>query len=193
MDKGVLVVVSGLSGAGKGTICKRLLEKYPDYVLSVSATSRKPRKGEENGREYFFITKEEFEEMIRDGKLLEYARYVENYYGTPREWVEQQLESGKNIILEIELQGAFQVREKILDAVLIFILPPDMDELKRRLINRGTETMEEIEKRLERAVEEMAFIPEYDYVIVNDEVEKSVDMLHNIVRSEKEKESEEGE
>ncbi|MBR5932261.1 MAG: guanylate kinase [Lachnospiraceae bacterium] len=193
MDKGVLVVVSGLSGAGKGTICKRLLEKYPDYVLSVSATSRKPRKGEENGREYFFITKEEFEEMIRDGKLLEYARYVENYYGTPREWVEQQLESGKNIILEIELQGAFQVREKIPDAVLIFILPPDMDELKRRLINRGTETMEEIEKRLERAVEEMAFIPEYDYVIVNDEVEKSVDMLHNIVRSEKEKESEEGE
>lgn len=187
MDKGVLVVVSGLSGAGKGTICKRLLEKYPDYVLSVSATSRKPRKGEENGREYFFITKEEFEEMIRDGKLLEYARYVENYYGTPREWVEQQLESGKNIILEIELQGAFQVREKIPDAVLIFILPPDMDELKRRLINRGTETMEEIEKRLERAVEEMAFIPEYDYVIVNDEVEKSVDMLHNIVRSEKER------
>ena len=193
MEKGVLVVVSGLSGAGKGTICKRLLEKYPDYVLSVSATSRKPRKGEENGREYFFITKEEFEEMIRDGKLLEYARYVENYYGTPREWVEEQLESGKNIILEIELQGAFQIRDKIPEAVLVFILPPNMEELKRRLINRGTETMEEIEKRLERAVEEMAFVPEYDFVIVNEDVEKSVDMLHNIVRSEKEKESEEGE
>ena len=187
MEKGVLVVVSGLSGAGKGTICKRLLEKYPDYVLSVSATSRKPRKGEENGREYFFITKEEFEDMIRDGKLLEYARYVENYYGTPKEWVEQQLESGKNIILEIELQGAFQIRDKIPEAVLVFILPPDMEELKRRLVNRGTETMEEIEKRLERAAEEMAFVPEYDYVIVNDEVEKSVDMLHNIVRSEKER------
>ena len=193
MEKGVLVVVSGLSGAGKGTICKRLLEKYPDYVLSVSATSRKPRKGEENGREYFFITKDEFEDMIRDGKLLEYARYVENYYGTPKEWVEQQLESGKNIILEIELQGAFQIRDKIPEAVLVFILPPDMEELKRRLIGRGTESMEEIEKRLERAAEEMAFVPEYDYVIVNDEVEKSVDMLHNIVRSEKEKESEEGE
>ncbi|MBO4834961.1 MAG: guanylate kinase [Lachnospiraceae bacterium] len=187
MKKGVLVVVSGLSGAGKGTICKRLLEKYPDYVLSVSATSRKPRKGEENGREYFFISKEEFEDMIRDGKLLEYARYVENYYGTPKEWVEQQLESGKNIILEIELQGAFQIREKIPEAVLVFILPPDMEELKRRLIGRGTETMEEIEKRLERATEEMAFVPKYDYVIVNDEVEKSVDMLHNIVRSEKER------
>ena len=187
MEKGVLVVVSGLSGAGKGTICKRLLEKYPDYVLSVSATSRKPRKGEENGREYFFITKDEFEDMIRDGKLLEYARYVENYYGTPKEWVEQQLESGKNIILEIELQGAFQIRDKIPEAVLVFILPPDMEELKRRLVNRGTETMEEIEKRLERAAEEMAFVPEYDYVIVNDEVEKSVDMLHNIVRSEKER------
>ena len=187
MEKGVLVVVSGLSGAGKGTICKRLLEKYPDYVLSVSATSRKPRKGEENGREYFFITKEEFEDMIRDGKLLEYARYVENYYGTPKEWVEQQLESGKNIILEIELQGAFQIRDKIPEAVLVFILPPDMEELKRRLVNRGTETMEEIEKRLERAAEEMAFVPEYDYVIINDEVEKSVDMLHNIVRSEKER------
>ena len=187
MEKGVLVVVSGLSGAGKGTICKRLLEKYPDYVLSVSATSRKPRKGEENGREYFFITKDEFEDMIRDGKLLEYARYVENYYGTPKEWVEQQLESGKNIILEIELQGAFQIRDKIPEAVLVFILPPDMEELKRRLIGRGTESMEEIEKRLERAAEEMAFVPEYDYVIVNDEVEKSVDMLHNIVRSEKER------
>lgn len=187
MEKGVLVVVSGLSGAGKGTICKRLLEKYPDYVLSVSATSRKPRKGEENGREYFFITKDEFEDMIRDGKLLEYARYVENYYGTPKEWVEQQLESGKNIILEIELQGAFQIRDKIPEAVLVFILPPDMEELKRRLVNRGTETMEEIEKRLERAAEEMAFVPEYDYVIINDEVEKSVDMLHNIVRSEKER------
>lgn len=187
MEKGVLVVVSGLSGAGKGTICKRLLEKYPDYELSVSATSRKPRVGEVNGREYFFITKEKFEEMIREGKLLEHARYVDNYYGTPKQWVEDQLESGKNIILEIELQGAFQVRDQIPEAVLVFILPPDMEELKRRLINRGTETMEEIEKRLERAAEEMAFIPEYDYVIVNDEVEKSVDMLHNIVRSEKER------
>lgn len=185
MNKGVLVIVSGLSGAGKGTICKRLLEKYPNYVLSVSATSRQPREGEVHGREYFFITKEEFEERIRQEKLLEYAQYVGNYYGTPKDWVEEQLKEGKDIVLEIELQGAFQVREKIPEAVLVFILPPDMEELKRRLINRGTETMEQIEKRLKRAEEEMEYVSQYDYVIVNEDVEKSVDMLHNIVRSEK--------
>ena len=187
MDKGVLVVVSGLSGAGKGTICKRLLEKYPDYVLSVSATRRKPREGEEHGREYFFITKEEFEDRINQGKLLEFAQYVGNYYGTPKDWVEEQLNAGKDIVLEIELQGAFQVRKKIPEAVLIFVLPPDMEELKRRLVNRGTETMEEIDRRIQRAMEEMEFVPEYDYVIINEDVEKSVDMLHNIVRSEKNK------
>ena len=187
MDKGVLVIVSGLSGAGKGTICKRLLEKYPNYVLSVSATSRKPRSGEVDGREYFFITKDEFEERIQQGKLLEYAQYVDNYYGTPKDWVEEQLREGKDIILEIELQGAFQIKEKIPETVLIFVLPPDMEELKRRLINRGTETMEQIERRLQRASEEMEFVPQYDYVIINEDVEKSVDMLHNIVRSEKEK------
>ena len=187
MNKGVLVVVSGLSGAGKGTICKRLLEKYPDYVLSVSVTSRKPREGEEHGREYFFITKEEFEDRINQGKLLEFAQYVGNYYGTPKDWVEEQLNAGKDIVLEIELQGAFQVRKKIPEAVLIFVLPPDMEELKRRLVNRGTETMEEIERRIQRALEEMEFVPEYDYVIINEDVEKSVDMLHNIVRSEKNK------
>ncbi|MBR3360936.1 MAG: guanylate kinase [Lachnospiraceae bacterium] len=187
MNKGVLVVVSGLSGAGKGTICKRLLEKYPDYVLSVSVTSRKPREGEEHGREYFFITKEEFEDRINQGKLLEFAQYVGNYYGTPKDWVEEQLNAGKDIVLEIELQGAFQVRKKIPEAVLIFVLPPDMEELKRRLVNRGTETMEEIDRRIQRALEEMEFVPEYDYVIINEDVEKSVDMLHNIVRSEKNK------
>ena len=187
MNKGVLVVVSGLSGAGKGTICKRLLEKYPDYVLSVSVTSRKPREGEEHGREYFFITKEEFEDRINQGKLLEFALYVGNYYGTPKDWVEEQLNAGKDIVLEIELQGAFQVRKKIPEAVLIFVLPPDMEELKRRLVNRGTETMEEIDRRIQRALEEMEFVPEYDYVIINEDVEKSVDMLHNIVRSEKNK------
>ena len=187
MNKGVLVVVSGLSGAGKGTICKRLLEKYPNYVLSVSATSRKPREGEVHGREYFFITKEEFEERIAQDKLLEYAQYVDNYYGTPKDWVLEQLKEGKDIVLEIELQGAFQIREKIPEAVLVFILPPDMEELKRRLIHRGTETMEQIEKRLARAQEEMEYVPQYDYVIINEDVEKSVDMLHNIVRCEKEK------
>ena len=153
----------------------------------MSATSRKPREGEEHGREYFFITKEEFEDRIDQGKLLEFAQYVGNYYGTPKDWVEEQLNAGKDIVLEIELQGAFQVRKKIPEAVLIFVLPPDMEELKRRLVNRGTETMEEIDRRIQRAMEEMEFVPEYDYVIINEDVEKSVDMLHNIVRSEKNK------
>ena len=187
MEKGVLLIVSGLSGAGKGTICKRLMEKYPDFELSISATTRDPRPGEIHGREYFFISKEEFEERIAKDRLLEFARYVDNYYGTPKEWVEEQLSSGKNVILEIELQGAFQVREKIPGAVLIFIMPPSMEELERRLRGRGSETEEQIQKRLARAQEEMEFIDQYDYVIVNEEVEKSVDMLYDIVRCEKQK------
>lgn len=181
MDKGILLIVSGLSGAGKGTICKRLMEKYPDYEFSISATTRAPREGEIHGREYFFLSREEFETRIEDGQFLEYANYVGNYYGTPKDWVEEKLEGGKNVILEIELQGAFQVREKIPEAVLIFIMPPDMEELKRRLIHRGTETEEQIEKRLSRAMEELEYVDQYDYVIVNEEVEKSVEMLHTIV------------
>lgn len=181
MDKGILLIVSGLSGAGKGTICKRLMEKYPDYEFSISATTRAPREGEMHGREYFFLSKEEFETKIEKGQFLEYANYVGNYYGTPKDWVDEKLAGGKNVILEIELQGAFQVREKIPEAVLIFIMPPDMEELKRRLIHRGTETEEQIEKRLSRAMEELEYVDQYDYVIVNEEVEKSVEMLHTIV------------
>ncbi len=186
MKKGILLIVSGLSGAGKGTICKRIMEKYPDYELSISATTRAPRPGEVHGREYFFVTKEEFEEKIKNDQLLEYAQYVDNYYGTPREWVEEQLSQGKNVILEIELQGAFQVRDKMPDAVLIFIMPPDMEELERRLRGRGSETEEQIKKRLLRAMEEIEFVDQYDYVIVNEEVEKSVEMLHTIVLNLKE-------
>ena len=186
MDKGVLLIVSGLSGAGKGTICKRIMEKYPDYELSISATTRDPRPGEVDGREYFFITKEEFEERIRNDQLLEYAKYVDNYYGTPKDWVLAQMEQGKNVILEIELQGAFQVRDKIPEAVLIFIMPPDMEELERRLRGRGSETEEQIKKRLLRAMEEIEYVDQYDYVIVNEEVEKSVEMLHTIVLNVKE-------
>ncbi len=186
MSKGVLVIVSGLSGAGKGTICKRLLEKYPDVELSISVTSRDPRPGEVHGKEYFFVTNEEFEEKIRNGLLLEHAKYVDRYYGTPKDWVEEQMEKGKNVILEIELQGAFQVREKM-PAVLVFVLPPSMEELERRLRGRGSETEEQIQKRLARAEEEMEFVDRYDYVIVNEEVEKSVDMLYDIIRFEKEK------
>ena len=186
MDKGVLLIVSGLSGAGKGTICKRIMEKYPDYELSISATTRDPRPGEVDGREYFFITKEEFEDRIKNGQLLEYAKYVDNYYGTPKDWVLAQMYQGKNVILEIELQGAFQVRDQIPEAVLIFIMPPDMEELERRLRGRGSETEEQIKKRLLRAMEEIEYVDQYDYVIVNEEVEKSVEMLHTIVLNIKE-------
>ena len=186
MDKGVLLIVSGLSGAGKGTICKRIMEKYPGYELSISATTRDPRPGEVDGREYFFITKEEFEDRIKNGQLLEYAKYVENYYGTPKDWVLAQMDQGKNVILEIELQGAFQVRDQIPEAVLIFIMPPDMEELERRLRGRGSETEEQIKKRLLRAMEEIEYVDQYDYVIVNEEVEKSVEMLHTIVLNIKE-------
>ena len=186
MDKGVLLIVSGLSGAGKGTICKRIMEKYPDYELSISATTRDPRPGEVDGREYFFITKEEFEDRIKNGQFLEYAKYVDNYYGTPKDWVLAQMDQGKNVILEIELQGAFQVRDQIPEAVLIFIMPPDMEELERRLRGRGSETEEQIKKRLLRAMEEIEYVDQYDYVIVNEEVEKSVEMLHTIVLNIKE-------
>ena len=187
MNRGILLIVSGLSGAGKGTICKRLLEKYPDYQLSVSVTDRAPRPGETHGKEYFFLTTEAFEEKIRNDELLEYARYVNHYYGTPRDWVEEQMEQGKNVILEIELQGAFQVREKMPETVLIFIMPPSMEELERRLRGRGTESEEEIQRRLSRAEEELAFVDRYDHVIVNEDVEKSVDLLHNIVLQSKQK------
>ena len=151
MNKGILVVVSGFSGAGKGTVMKRLMEKYDDYALSVSATTRKPRPGEEDGREYFFRTRDEFEKLIEEDALLEYARYVENYYGTPRSYVEEQLQAGRNVILEIEIQGAMKIKEKIPEALLVFVTPPTVEELERRLTGRGTETAQVIADRLARA------------------------------------------
>ena len=154
MNKGILVVVSGFSGAGKGTVMKRLMEKYDDYALSVSATTRKPRPGEEDGREYFFRTRDEFEKLIEEDALLEYARYVENYYGTPRSYVEEQLQAGRNVILEIEIQGAMKIKEKIPEALLVFVTPPTVEELERRLTGRGTETAQVIADRLARAGEE---------------------------------------
>lgn len=181
-NKGSLIVVSGLSGAGKGTMMKRLLEKHPDeYALSISATTRDPRPGETHGKEYFFISKDEFEKMIAEGKLLEHASYVGHYYGTPREWVEEQMESGRNVILEIDIQGGLQIKEIMPDAMLVFILPPSMEELRRRLEGRGSETPEEIQKRLDRAEEEKNYIDRYNFVIINEDVEKSVDLLHNTI------------
>ena len=162
MSKGILVVVSGFSGAGKGTVMKRLLEKYNDYALSISVTTRNPRPGEEDGREYFFRTKEEFEKLIKEDALIEYAQYVENYYGTPRSYVEEQLQAGKNVILEIEIQGAMKVKEKIPEALLVFVTPPTVEELEKRLKGRGTETAQVIAERLARAGEEAKGMDQYD-------------------------------
>ena len=144
MSKGVLTVVSGFSGAGKGTVMKRLLEKYENYALSISVTTRKPREGERDGIEYFFRTREEVEAMIQEDQLLEHAEYVGNYYGTPRFYVEDMLSQGKNVILEIEIQGAMKIKEKIPEAVLVFVTPPTIEELRSRLTGRGTETADVI-------------------------------------------------
>lgn len=192
MSKGVLVVVSGFSGSGKGTIMKRLLEKYDNYSLSISATTRQPREGELHGREYFFQTTEEFEEMIRQGQLIEYAQYVENYYGTPKAYVEEQRNFGKDVILEIEIQGAMKIKEQYPDAVLLFVTPPSADELKRRLVGRGTETEEVIESRLLRAVQESEGMELYDYLVVNDDLEICVDEVHAIIQSEHDRASRNG-
>ena len=187
MSKGVLTVVSGFSGAGKGTVMKRLIQKYDDYALSISVTTRKPREGERDGIEYFFKTKEEVETMIENDEFLEYARYVDNYYGTPRFYVEEMLAKGKNVILEIEIQGAMQIKAKNPKAVLVFVTPPSFEELRNRLVGRGTETADVIESRLRRASEEAEGMASYDYILVNDQVEDCVDRLHQIILSERAK------
>ncbi len=181
--KGILVVVSGFSGSGKGTLMKALVEKYHQYALSISATTRQPRPGEENGREYFFVTREAFQKMAEENALIEYAQYVENYYGTPREYVEKQLASGRDVILEIEIQGALRIKEQYPDALLLFVTPPSAEELKRRLTNRGTESAEVIEARLKRAAEEAEGVEAYDYIVVNDELEACTERLHQLIEA----------
>ncbi len=182
--EGILIVLSGFSGTGKGTVMKRLLEKYPEeYALSISATTRSPREGEEDGVSYFFHTREEFEEMISKGELLEYAQYVGNYYGTPRSYVEKQLKAGKNVFLEIEMLGALKIKEKFPDTLLLFLVPPSIEVLYDRLAGRGTETEDVIRDRIARAKEECKVIPEYDYLIVNDELETCVEQVHHTVRT----------
>ncbi len=182
--KGILVVVSGFSGSGKGTIMKELLRRYDNYALSISATTRSPREGEEDGREYFFKTREEFEKMIAEDALIEHASYVGNYYGTPRAYVEQQLALGKDVILEIEIQGALQIKKRFPDTLLLFVSPPDARTLKERLVGRGTESMEVIESRLARAVEEAEGIESYDYFIINDDLEICVEQVHQMIKGE---------
>lgn len=182
-NRGVLTIISGFSGVGKGTLVKELLSKYDNYALSVSATTRAMRSGEEEGKSYFFLSVSEFEEKIEKNELLEYARYVNNYYGTPRAYVEKMLESGKDVLLEIEIQGARQVKKIMPDALTIFIMPPTADTLKERLVGRNTETMDVIEARLKRAVEESGGIEEYDCILVNDDLQKSVEKLHGIIQA----------
>lgn len=185
-ERGVLTVLSGFSGSGKGTIVQELLRQHPDeFALSISATTRSPREGEQDGREYFFKTGEEFEEMIRRGELLEYAKYVDHYYGTPKAYVEQKLAENKNVILEIEIQGALKIREQYPDALLLFVTPPSAEELKSRLVGRGTETLEVIEARLQRAAEEAEGVEAYDYLVINDDLQTCVDEVYHIIKSAK--------
>lgn len=184
-ESGILVVVSGFSGAGKGTVIKRLLERHEgQYALSVSATTRGPREGEAHGREYFFLSVDEFESMIARNELIEHAKYVNNYYGTPRTYVEQQLSLGMDVILEIEIQGAKKIREQYPDALLLFVAPPSAAELKRRLSGRGTEDAATISSRLARAAQEASSIEEYDYYIVNEDVDDCVSQIHGIIQGE---------
>lgn len=181
--QGTLVVVSGFAGTGKGTVMKELMTRYDSYALSVSATTRNPRPGEVDGREYFFKTKEEFEKMIEEDAFVEYACYVSNYYGTPKKYVEEQLAAGKDVILEIEIQGALKIKEQFPEALLLFLAPPSADVLKQRLVGRGTETEEVIEQRLARAVEESKGIENYDYLVVNDDLDQCVETVHQMIQS----------
>ncbi len=180
-EHGMLAVISGFSGAGKGTLMKVLLERYDNYALSISATTRGPREGEVDGREYFFVTEERFKEMIEKEELIEYARYVNHYYGTPKEYVLNQMEQGKDVLLEIEIQGALKVKERFPEAILIFVMPPSAEELKRRLVGRGTESMDVINARLRRAVEEAEGMESYDYILINDEIDTCVERLHQMI------------
>ena len=180
--KGMLAVISGFSGAGKGTLMKRLLNEYDNYSLSISATTRDPRPGERDGVDYFFVTKERFQEMIQNDELLEYAKYVDNYYGTPKAYVESEMEKGRDVILEIEIQGALKIKAKFPETVLIFITTPSAEELKKRLMHRGTESDEVIMKRLERASLEAVGVEAYDYIVVNDDLDKTVKHLNYLIQ-----------
>lgn len=184
-EKGLLIVFSGPSGVGKDTLLKRLLERYPNIRLSVSATTRSPRSGEENGKDYFFMSRERFQELLSQDKMLEHAEYCGNYYGTPSEPIENWLSEGKDVILEIEVQGGAQVLQKRPECVSIFVLPPSIEVLEKRLRSRGTENEETIQKRLGTAKEEIAKVYQYGYAVVNDDLDEAADEIAAILRAEK--------
>lgn len=179
---GILTVMSGFSGAGKGTIVKRLLEEH-EYYLSVSCTTRNPREGEVHGRDYYFVSREEFQQMIDNNEMIEWAEYAGNYYGTPKKAVEERLDKGEDVLLEIEVQGGMQVKSLFQDCVLLFVIPPSADELLNRLRKRGTENESQIRLRFEQTVREIEYIKDYDYLILNDDLERAVEEIHQIIGS----------
>ena len=185
MNKGQLIVFSGPSGVGKGTVLKEFLQGRENVALSISATTRQPRPGEENGVHYYFLTKEEFLKKVEEGNMLEYAQYNQNYYGTPKDKVDEALTQGKDIVLEIEVQGALQVKKIYPEGVLVFMVPPNLEELGNRLTNRGTEDKDTINMRLRRALEEMELVDEYDYLVINETVDQATEDILTIVEAEK--------
>jgi len=184
MSKGFLLIISGPAGTGKGTVCKELLNKHKDIIFSVSATTRKPRVGEEDGVNYLFLEEEKFESMVENDEFLEHAYVHTNYYGTPRGYVMDQVEKGEVVLLEIDVQGALQIKNNYSEAVFIFLLPPTMEELKNRIVKRGTESEEDINRRFENAFKELDFVGKYDYFVINDKLEDAVSDIESIIKAE---------